>query len=83
MHIVLIAFLLISGVAVAEDAHTQDVSTIVEGSNDCSNEGREAVIKSDTGAGVTWTCPNTATWISPKVGVNPTEDPTFAAKGGE
>lgn len=83
MHIVLIALMLASGVAVAEDAHDRDVSTMVDGPNDCSTEGRNGIFKNDTGAGVTWTCPNTATWI-PDVGVtvNPVEDPTFRSDGG-
>ncbi len=50
------------------------------GSSDCGY-GRNKIIAQDNGAGKTWACPNTSTWIDPRADVKPQDDPLWN-KGG-
>jgi hypothetical protein len=76
MKISAIAFLVaigLSGCVTSEDYGFRHVS-----STDCSSEGRQRPISNDSGAGISWTIPNTARWCSPRGGLNPAADPIFA-----
>lgn len=70
---VLITALGLSGCVTSEN-HGIELAAV---STDCASEGRQKPLAHDSGAGTTWTPPNTARWCDPRGGMALADDPTF------